>query len=190
MAHPHLSCIQFTLSLQRHHDVPLTRAYSIATKQFVQLRAAHELATQAAEAEARAHGASFTADPWVSHSSPIMPPSNPAAKALQSRSMEKEREYLDALAPASNDSTASSSRVKYRKPPSYAWTQTVPPTSLPRGGFSGGKQYVGRWRLPPPVESETAPAGDLLSAIGGTGEGIPESTQSEAQVEEQVMVRT
>ena len=57
--------MQFTLSLQRHHQLPLTQAYSIATKEFVKLRGAHELATQAAEAEARAHGAIFTSDPWV-----------------------------------------------------------------------------------------------------------------------------
>jgi small subunit ribosomal protein S23 len=59
------SCVQFTLSLHRYHDVPLTQAYTIATKEFVKLRGAHELATQAAQAEARAHGAIFTSDPWV-----------------------------------------------------------------------------------------------------------------------------
>ena len=60
------SCVQFTLSLHRHHNVPLTQAYTISTKEFAKLRGAHELATQAAEAEARAHGAIFTSDPWVS----------------------------------------------------------------------------------------------------------------------------
>jgi hypothetical protein len=60
------SCVQFTLSLHRHHKVPLTQAYAISTKEFAKLRGAHELATQAAEAEARAHGAIFTSDPWVS----------------------------------------------------------------------------------------------------------------------------
>jgi len=59
------SCVQFTLSLHRHHKVPLTQAYAISTKEFAKLRGAHELATQAAEAEARAHGAIFTSDPWV-----------------------------------------------------------------------------------------------------------------------------
>jgi hypothetical protein len=60
-----ISCVQFTLSLHRHHKVPLTQAYAISTKEFAKLRGAHELATQAAEAEA-AHGAIFTSDPWVS----------------------------------------------------------------------------------------------------------------------------
>jgi small subunit ribosomal protein S23 len=59
------SCVQFTLSLHRHHELPLTQAYTISTKEFVKLRGAHELATQAAEMEARAHGAVFTSDPWV-----------------------------------------------------------------------------------------------------------------------------
>jgi len=69
------SCVQFTLSLHRHHKVPLTQAYAISTKEFAKLRGAHELATQAAEAEARAHGAIFTSDPWVSPSFPsiLMP---------------------------------------------------------------------------------------------------------------------
>jgi hypothetical protein len=67
------SCVQFTLSLHRHHKVPLTRAYAISTKEFAKLRGAHELATQAAEAEARAHGAIFTSDPWVSPPSPLFP---------------------------------------------------------------------------------------------------------------------
>jgi hypothetical protein len=44
----------------------MTRAYQKATKEFVALRARHEMATMAAEIEARHYGAEFKFTPFVS----------------------------------------------------------------------------------------------------------------------------
>lgn len=101
--------------------------------------------------------------------------------------MSKERQHLDSLAPSSSSSSSSSSKVKYREPPSYAWTQTVSPASLPQGQFTGGKEYVGRWRLPPPVQSEVAPAGDLMEAISSGEEG--QADQPEIAMAQQAAAR-
>ena len=45
--------------------MPITQAYAKATAEFVHLRARHEMATMAAEMEARHHGATFGPDPFV-----------------------------------------------------------------------------------------------------------------------------
>jgi len=91
----------------------------------------------------------------------------------QARTLAKERSSLDTLAPSTNSSSTSATRVKYRKAPRYAWSTTVPATSLPSGEFSGGKEYIKRWSLPLPVTGEGKAAGDLTSAIaGGEGEGV------------------
>lgn len=51
------SCIAFAANLQRHHKLPLSKAYAVATAQFAHLRAVQEVATRAAFREARAYGA-------------------------------------------------------------------------------------------------------------------------------------
>ena len=60
------SCIAFTLNLQETHGHPISQAYAIATKQFVDLRSEHEHATRVAEAEARHYGSAAHKDPFVS----------------------------------------------------------------------------------------------------------------------------
>jgi small subunit ribosomal protein S23 len=57
--------VAFTLALHEQ-GVPLSAAYARATDEFVALRAQHEVATLAAAAEARALGAEFKRDDWVS----------------------------------------------------------------------------------------------------------------------------
>lgn len=98
--------------------------------------------------------------------------------------MAKERQHLDSLAPSSSSSSSLATRVKYRKPPSYAWTQGVNPAALPQDSFTSGKEYVGRWQMPPPVQSEVPAAGDLMSALEGleaeaSSLGAAEATQAE-----------
>lgn len=53
------SAIAFVQTLHESHNVPLPTAYAHALAQFRTLRAEHETATHAAQAEARAHGAVF-----------------------------------------------------------------------------------------------------------------------------------
>lgn len=62
------STIAYVVNLRDHHHVPLPRAYTRATAEFVKLRGAHEMATLAAQIEAQHHGAVFGAykSPFVS----------------------------------------------------------------------------------------------------------------------------
>jgi hypothetical protein len=89
----------------------------------------------------------------------------------QARTLAKERSNLDTLAPSTNTSSTSATRVKYRKAPRYAWSTTVAAASLPSGESSGGKEYIRKWSLPLPVSSENQAAGELTSALAGLGEG-------------------
>lgn len=89
----------------------------------------------------------------------------------QARTLAKERGNLDTLAPSTNTSSTSATRVKYRKAPRYEWSTIVAAASLPSGEFSGGKEYIRKWSLPLPVSSENKAAGDLTSALAGPGEG-------------------
>lgn len=57
--------IEFVLNLHENGK-SLTAAYAQATDEFVELRAAHEMATLAAAQEARMYGAEFKRDDWVS----------------------------------------------------------------------------------------------------------------------------
>lgn len=58
--------IQFALNVRDQSGCSLQDAYDRAVSEFVKLRAAHEMATQAAETEARYAGAQFKRDEWVS----------------------------------------------------------------------------------------------------------------------------
>lgn len=68
----------------------------------------------------------------------------------------------------------------------------VSPLSLPQGQFTGGKEYVSRWRLPPPVQSEATPSGDLMKALesGNENQGLGQTEQPELEVAQQVATRT
>ena len=59
------SCIAFTLNLRDVQKLPISEAYRRSTAEFVRLRARHEMATKAAEMEARHYGAEFKRDPFV-----------------------------------------------------------------------------------------------------------------------------
>lgn len=58
--------IQFAQKLHSEDGMALQLAYDEAVSQFCQLRAHHEMASQAAETEARHYGAQFKRDEWVS----------------------------------------------------------------------------------------------------------------------------
>ncbi|CAK9784809.1 hypothetical protein CC85DRAFT_285286 [Cutaneotrichosporon oleaginosum] len=137
--------VEFTLNLHAK-GLSLSHAYKQATDEFIALRAAHEMATLAAQGEAVAYGAEFK-------------------RSEHQRTFDKEARILDETA-ASRAGTATQTghvpTLKHRKP--KVWTADVVPGSVPAGGFTGGKAYAARWRLPPPVRAGVA-AGDLLSAI-------------------------
>jgi small subunit ribosomal protein S23 len=64
-----MSMIEYTIKLQ-DEGMTATAAYKTATDEFVYLRAKHEMASMAAEIEARHHGGEFSATPIVSHLGP------------------------------------------------------------------------------------------------------------------------
>lgn len=59
------STIEYTIKLQ-DEGLSLSRAYQAATEEFVQLRGKYEMASLAAEYEARHHGATFSPNSIVS----------------------------------------------------------------------------------------------------------------------------
>lgn len=59
------SCIEFVINLKNTRDVSISEAYALATEEFVSLRGRHQLATLAAEIEARHYGAEFKPDVFV-----------------------------------------------------------------------------------------------------------------------------
>lgn len=59
------SCIEFVINLKNTRNVSISEAYALATEEFVSLRGRHQLATSAAEIEARHYGAEFKHDVFV-----------------------------------------------------------------------------------------------------------------------------
>ncbi|BEJ17625.1 hypothetical protein CspHIS471_0610260 [Cutaneotrichosporon sp. HIS471] len=138
--------VEFTLNLHGDKGMSLSDAYKQATDEFIALRAAHEMATLAAQGEAVAYGAEFK-------------------RSEHQRTFDKEARILDETA-ASRAGTATQSghlpTLKNRKP--KLWTADAARGTIPTGAFSGGSAYAARWRLPPPVRAGVE-AGDLVSAI-------------------------
>ena len=48
------------------------------------------------------------------------------------------------------DSTATTTKVKFKEP--KRWSSIVPPAAVPSTEFTGGQEYIKRWRLPPPLD--------------------------------------
>ncbi|GMK57753.1 hypothetical protein CspeluHIS016_0405870 [Cutaneotrichosporon spelunceum] len=139
--------VEFTLNLHAGgKGMSLSDAYKQATDEFISLRAAHEMATLAAQEEAVAYGAEFK-------------------RSEHQRTFDKEARILDETA-ASRAGTATQTghlpTLKHREP--KLWSTDVTPGSVPTGSFTGGTAYSARWRLPPPVRAGVT-AGDLVSAI-------------------------
>lgn len=53
------------INLRNTRDLSISEAYALATEEFVSLRGRHQLATLAAEIEARHYGAEFKPDVFV-----------------------------------------------------------------------------------------------------------------------------
>ncbi|WVF69210.1 hypothetical protein IAT40_003986 [Kwoniella sp. CBS 6097] len=155
-------CIEFVLNIQRTRPVPLSEAYAIATAEFVQLRGRHELATLAAEVEARHYGAEFKADAFE-------------------RQFNLEEKSLSTLIPPSSQGS-SSSKIKHKPLQRWKWSNTVPAGSIPSGEFSGGRDYVGKWKMPAPLEASLP----STSEAGTEGPARIEAEQRSQQEEEEV----
>ncbi|WRT67749.1 uncharacterized protein IL334_004721 [Kwoniella shivajii] len=158
--------ISFVLNLQQTQSMPISEAYSIATREFIALRAKHEQATIAAEIEARYHGAEFKPDAFE-------------------RQFNLEQKSLSTLIPPSTRSSESS-KIKYRKLPRWQWSNTVSSSSMPSGEFTSGKEYMSKWKLPDPIEiGQPRGEGDLLGAIPSQSQSQPSNEESEVQEEEE-----
>ncbi|KAE8538751.1 hypothetical protein D1P53_005114 [Cryptococcus gattii VGV] len=165
-------CIEFVINLKNTRDVSISEAYALATEEFVSLRGRHQLATLAAEIEARHYGAEFKPDVFE-------------------RAFNLEEKALETLQPSSSSSSSStststlSSRVKYREQPRWQWSNTVPPSSLPPtiGGFSAGQEYMSKWKMPEPLRGVSG-GGDLLSAIPVPTKAGEELAEEDAKLED------
>ncbi|WVW84703.1 hypothetical protein I302_106737 [Kwoniella bestiolae CBS 10118] len=158
--------ISFVLNVQQTRQIPISEAYAIATREFINLRARHEQATIAAEIEARHYGAEFKPDAFE-------------------RQFTLEQKSLSSLIPPSTRSS-DSTKVKYRKQPRWQWSNTIPQTSgSVSGEFTGGKSYIESWKLPRPLESASTVGqqSELLSSIPQIEN--PQETEAQGQEQEQ-----
>ncbi|ORY31372.1 mitochondrial ribosomal protein S25-domain-containing protein [Naematelia encephala] len=137
--------VEFVLNLRQMQGLSLSRAYKQATEEFVKLRARHEMATMAAEIEARHWGAEFPTEPFE-------------------RFHNKLTENLDTNAPDLANKGKIRSVVKYKKPNRLFWSAQVPEEALPSDEYHAGKNYVHKWRLPAPPVMDTS-SDSLLAAI-------------------------
>lgn len=129
--------LAFVLSLHDNFALSLTQAYTIATGEFVQLRAAHEMSTIAAEMEARAHGAVF----------------QPTAAERQ---FNLEGKALDTLGADRGLDASFNSSTKYKKP--KTWTSVLPSGAAASQTFTGTQAYTAQWRLPQPEAASLPPS--------------------------------
>ncbi|OCF33464.1 hypothetical protein I317_04148 [Kwoniella heveanensis CBS 569] len=168
--------IEFVLNVQRTQSLPLSQAYAIATAEFIELRGRHELATLAAEVEARHYGAQFKADAFE-------------------RQFNLEEKSLSTLQPPSSASSSSTSRIKhkYKPVPRWRWSNTVSGDSIPSGEFTAGREYASRWKweMPAPLEASLPSSASSFgvvedagaaAAVGKAGEQESES-ESESDLE-------
>ncbi|KAL7423114.1 mitochondrial ribosomal small subunit component [Cryptotrichosporon argae] len=144
--------IDFTLILHKHHALSLSHAYAQATAEFVVLRARHELATIAAEHEARAHGATFRRDPFT------------RAFDLETRAIQSQASTSSSTSSASASALPALCSTKRRVPVPTEWTAAVPGPARP-GGYTRGAAYVAAWTLPAPADVG-AGQGDLVGLLG------------------------
>ncbi|WVQ82996.1 hypothetical protein IAT38_005134 [Cryptococcus sp. DSM 104549] len=151
-------CVAFVLNLHHFHDTSMSDAYILATEEFAVLRARHQLATMAAELEARHYGVEFKPDVFE-------------------RAHNLEEKSLSTLDNGGKRAAASGTG---RQVASHEWSNIVPPEAKPLGYFTGGQAYVKRWKLPKPIRGGKS-AGDLLSQVG-TAEAAEEG---EKPVEEE-----
>lgn len=112
--------IQFAHKLHTEDGMALQLAYDEAVSQFCQLRAHHEMASQAAETEARHYGAKFKRDEWVS----ICPPSNSCATVVEEANPRPAR------------STGSVARSRARRSSSLTTPTPPPATRVSSGSVS------------------------------------------------------
>ncbi|WVR06316.1 hypothetical protein IAU60_003346 [Kwoniella sp. DSM 27419] len=158
-------CIEFVLNVHRTRQLPLSEAYAIATKEFVALRARHEVATIAAEVEGRFYGAEFKPDAYE-------------------RQFNLEEKALSTLIPPSTRASESS-KIKHRPLPRWRWTNTVDPAAVPSGGFTGGRDYVQKWSMPAPLQVQgQAAEGELLASIPAVEDGESAPAQQEREQEQ------
>ncbi|KGB74866.2 hypothetical protein CNBG_0704 [Cryptococcus deuterogattii R265] len=172
-------CIEFVINLKNTRDVSISEAYALATEEFVSLRGRHQLATLAAEIEARHYGAEFKPDVFER----AFNLEERALETLQSSSLSSST----TSSTSSSGAAGSSSRVKYREQPRWQWSNTVPPSSIPPtiGGFSAGQDYMSKWKMPEPLRVGSG-NGDLLGVIPRGEEAATEATEAtvEGMVEE------
>ncbi|EKC98189.1 hypothetical protein A1Q2_07521 [Trichosporon asahii var. asahii CBS 8904] len=155
--------IQFAQKLHAEDGMALQLAYDEAVSQFCQLRAHHEMASQAAETEARHYGAHFKRD----------------ESDLQTRTFDKERSALARTAIEQSDdpnAAAGNTGLKWIRKPKV-WASDVPAGTIPVGEFTGAKTYVAKWSLPAPARWAGAnteePKGELLKLLGRKARAPP-----------------
>lgn len=130
--------IQFAHKLHTEDGMALQLAYDEAVSQFCQLRAHHEMASQAAETEARHYGAKFKRDEWVSACSPVPSAVVPGTAVVPVISQANPR-------PARSTGSVARSRARRSSSPT---TPTPPPATRVSSG-SASRRSGPATSLPP-----------------------------------------
>ncbi|ORX40141.1 mitochondrial ribosomal protein S25-domain-containing protein [Kockovaella imperatae] len=144
--------VAFVLNLIESHGYLYSAAYTEATKQFVELRAMHEMSTLAAELEARHYGAEFNIDPFT-------------------RAHMKENKALDAhLSATQRGERVVSTRIKWKNPRKTRWGTELHPDAVTQGPFTGGQAYVEAWRRRAIPKAASSKAAQSPSSEGPSGQ--------------------
>jgi small subunit ribosomal protein S23 len=144
------SAIRFAVSLHEHHNVPVSRAYTMAVEQFRSLRSEHHIATTMAVVEAEEFGAEF-------------------GPTMNERMFVEEMKAVDSWQSAkeSNEAAMASSKK---------WKAIIDKTADHEPQWTKGQEYVRLWK--DGVRPSYAPA--LTEPIMSIASGLtPESTQEQ-----------
>ncbi len=146
---PH-SAIAYIANLHTHFHMSLSQAYSRGCEQFDYLRSINEIATFAAETEARHNGAKYKKNVFVSRMN-LFDPLHRRAHTIscdrvtslsQERFAELETAALASNAPPSLTITTSAASTPQPRQP---WTPILLPSQKTTGPFVGGGDYITRW---------------------------------------------
>ena len=166
LSYTHPSTVDFTVHLKNNAGLSKSQAYTKATGEFVYLRGQHEMATLAAEMEARHWGAEFKESPFERYN-------RLQRKALDEHvAANKKRDQLAASA---------STRVRWVSPKKRRWTTHVPEGALPADDFSGGRRYVERWLIPSATPLEEGSAEEGVVAAETSPEPAAEAAENGAE---------
>lgn len=139
------------MHLHRSHGKPLTLAYVEAVRQYDALRSEQHIMSRFALLEARAHGAQFSVGAnRVDSDSPEVT----RGFEMEQQALESWSEYGDIDSGGMSSADIHVARKR--------WKAVAEPPLIEGSGWSGGKDYIKRWRQGARPKYETRPPNDPI----------------------------